>query len=68
MTTHLTAMATALAVRNACARQIDRDRPLDNLDLDAIVRRVIQAHRGHIALDNREGGGLRVTVVLPRMF
>ena len=43
MTTHLTAMATALAVRNACARQIDRDRPLDNLDLDAIVRRVIQS-------------------------
>lgn len=33
----------------------------------AIVRRVIQAHQGHIALDNREGGGLQVTVVLPRM-
>ncbi|GAO20222.1 hypothetical protein ALISP_0042 [Alicycliphilus sp. B1] len=40
MTTHLTAMATALAVRNACARQIDGHRALDKLDLDAIVRRV----------------------------
>jgi two-component system sensor histidine kinase TctE len=33
----------------------------------AIVRRVMEAHQGRIALDNREGGGLLVTVVLPRV-
>ncbi|MCU7369522.1 hypothetical protein PEC18_01190 [Paucibacter sp. O1-1] len=43
MTIHLTAMATALAVRNACMRQIDKNRTIDNLDIDAIVRRTMLA-------------------------
>ncbi|WP_406625396.1 hypothetical protein [Acidovorax sp. SDU_ACID1] len=40
MTTYLTAMASALAMRDLCQRQIDNNRPLDSLILDAIVERV----------------------------
>ncbi|MET0289508.1 MAG: sensor histidine kinase N-terminal domain-containing protein [Pseudoxanthomonas sp.] len=32
----------------------------------AIVRRVMEAHQGRVTLANRDGGGLQVTVVLPR--
>ncbi|MEW7847134.1 ATP-binding protein [Massilia aurea] len=32
----------------------------------AIAQRVVQAHGGEIAASNREGGGLQVTITLPR--
>ncbi|CRI65343.1 putative Histidine kinase [Thiocapsa sp. KS1] len=31
----------------------------------AIVRRIVQAHHGRVWLDNRAGGGVRVTLILP---
>ena len=31
----------------------------------ALAREISEAHGGRIALSNREGGGLRVTLVLP---
>lgn len=42
MTTYLTAMATALAVRDACTRQLEKGHPIDNLNIDAIVARAMQ--------------------------
>lgn len=42
MTTYLTAMASALAVRDLCQRQIDKQSPLDNLNFDSIVARVVR--------------------------
>jgi len=30
-----------------------------------IVRNIVEAHGGRIALENRNGGGLRVTIELP---
>ncbi len=42
MTTYLTAMASALAMRDLCQRQIDKHRPLDSLILNAVVERVMR--------------------------
>jgi len=32
----------------------------------ALVREIAEAHDGRIALSNRDGGGLRVAITLPR--
>lgn len=42
MTAYLTAMAAAKAMRDACKRQLDKGRPLDTLNIDAIVTRAVQ--------------------------
>ena len=33
----------------------------------ALAREIVEAHGGRIALANRQGGGLRVSLFLPRM-
>jgi hypothetical protein len=42
MTSYLSAMGAALAVREACQRQVEKGRPIDKLDIDAIVARAIR--------------------------
>ncbi|WP_298434879.1 hypothetical protein [Ottowia sp.] len=37
MTIHMNAMAAALAMRDACRRCIDTDRPIDHVDIGAVV-------------------------------
>jgi signal transduction histidine kinase len=32
----------------------------------ALTREIVEAHNGHIALANREAGGLQVTITLPQ--
>ncbi|UEC01659.1 hypothetical protein [Burkholderia vietnamiensis] len=42
MTPYMTAMASALAMRQICQRQVDKQRSLDHLGIDAIVTRVLR--------------------------
>lgn len=41
-TIKLHAMTTALAVRDACQRQVDKSRPIDHLYIDAIVSQALR--------------------------
>ncbi len=45
-------------------RRLDETKPGTGLGL-AIVHEIVREYRGTLALDNAEGGGLRVTVALP---
>jgi hypothetical protein len=42
MRAYLAATAAAVAVRNACRRQIDQGRSIDNINLDAIVTQAVR--------------------------
>ena len=42
MTIKLHAMAATLAVRDACKRNVEKDCPIDNLNIDAIVDRALR--------------------------
>ncbi len=46
MTIKLHAMVVALAVRDACKRDVEKDRPIDNLYIDAIVERALREAAG----------------------
>ncbi|CAM3421753.1 hypothetical protein [Paracidovorax anthurii] len=48
MTNFLMAMGAALAMRDACRRQIEYGRSIDNLNVDAIVSRAIQEASGRL--------------------
>lgn len=42
MTTYLSAMATAVAMRDLCIRQVSKGRPVDSLCLDSIVAQTMR--------------------------
>ncbi|ACM33579.1 hypothetical protein [[Acidovorax] ebreus] len=62
MTIKLHAMVVALAVRDACKRDVEKDRPIDNLYIDAIVERALREAAGkHVV-----GDGTALAMVLSR--
>ena len=57
MTSYLNAMGAALAVRDACKRQVEKGRPIDHLNIDVIVNQAVDgvAGRHHCADDVFDG-------------
>ena len=48
MTIKLHVMAAALAVRDACKCHVEKDRPIDNLNIDVIVERALREAAGSL--------------------